>query len=165
VYAQLVRFELNGLGDPFHRLLGTPLNVEMGDPENAIKQIEAGGELVENIVDRLESAWAGYKLTGAALLYPWRKELWQVMAGRTVGSETEEESDYEDDRRKPPAIYRALDMVLVLNILARTRANILVHDAALALEGQYLSQSLYSDDPRIVALALATGCIEETFIR
>ncbi|MBL8163046.1 MAG: hypothetical protein JNJ61_13760, partial [Anaerolineae bacterium] len=42
------------------------------------------------------------------------------------------------------------------------RANILLPNAPLALEGQYLGQSLYTDDPRLIAIAQATGIIEES---
>ncbi|NWG16799.1 MAG: hypothetical protein HXY41_09200 [Chloroflexi bacterium] len=157
----IVRFDLNGLGDPLHRLLGRPLDVKLADTEAAIKAIEAGGAHMNELEALVEAAWQEYQLRGAVLLYPWRKELPQVMVGRvTTGDDTDDE-EYEDDKPAAPVLLRALDMRLVINVLARTRSNILLSRAPLGLESQYLNQSLLTDDPRLVVLARATGCIEE----
>jgi hypothetical protein len=161
----LVRFDLDGLGDPFYRVLGKRLTVDYGDPEAVTKVIEAGGADVEEMATRLESVWNDYKLQGAILWYRWSKDLRYPLTGRIIsGDELEDDEPqdtYEDDRRKPPTILRALDLLLVMNVLARTRANILLKNAPLALERQYLGQSLFTDDARMISLAQATGCVEE----
>lgn len=157
----VVRFDLRGLGDPFHRLLGKPLDVRLADAEAAIKAIETGGEYLNDLEMLLETAWQEYNLHGAVLLYPWRKELPHVMVGRVVTGDDTDDEEYEDDKPAAPVFLRALDMCLVMNILARTRSNILLSRAPLGLEYQYLGQSLFTDDPRLVTLARATGCIEE----
>jgi hypothetical protein len=162
----LVRFDLNGLGDPFHRLLGKKLALDMGDPSAAIKALEAGGDDVAEMKVRLEAAWQDYAFKGAILLYNWRKDTRNVLAGRVpTADDSESEELYDEEKRTPPIVMRALDLWLVLNVLARTRANILLPDAPLVLEGQYLSRSLFSNDPRLLALALATGCIEESVLK
>jgi hypothetical protein len=171
VEKKLVRFDMDGLGDPFHRLLGKRLMVDFGDPAAVSKAMEAGGEDVDEIAARLDTSWSEYELTGAVLVYRWKKDLRHVLLGQIPPSDDEfDDSDgqpalYEDDQRKPPAILRALDMLLVLNVLARTRANILLKTSLPALTSEYLQQSLYTDDPRLIALAQATGCIEETVLK
>jgi hypothetical protein len=163
VVNELVRFDLNGLGDPFHRLLGRPLQVEMGTPENAVDVMETGGDAVEAIVEKLERAWESYNLTGAMLVYTWRKELRQVFAGRVpTEDEGADEEHFDDEKRTPPVVLRAVDLLLVMNVLARTRARILLPTTPPAMQKEFLLQSLYSDDPRLVGLAKATGCFEET---
>jgi hypothetical protein len=160
---ELVRFDLNGLGDPFHRLLGRSLQVEMGSPEKAVEAMESGSEEVEAILQRLELTWESYELTGAMLVYNWKKELRHVFAGRVPGAdESEEEEHFDDEKRTPPVVLRAVDLLLVMNVLARTRARILLPTTPPAMQKEFLLQSLYSDDPRLVSLAKATGCFEET---
>src|SRR5262249_26935806 len=144
VVSPLVRFDLNGLGDPFHRMLGTKLSVEMGDTANAIKAMEAGGEQVAQMVARLDEFWKEYDFKGALLLYNWNKDTRSVLMGRIPNPENAEADDhYDDDKRPAPTILRGLDLWLAINVLARTRANLLLRDAPLALEAQYLGRSLY----------------------
>lgn len=166
VMPKLIRFDLMGLGDPFYRLLGRSLQMELGQPSAVVKALQAGGDDVLEIVERLDTAWAGYAFKGALLVYPWRKELGLMFEGRIpVTNENETDEMYDDDKCAPPSVFRALDYTLVLNVLARTRANILLPDAPLGLEGQYLNRSLFTDDTRLIALALATGCMEESGLK
>lgn len=160
----VVRFDLDGLGDPFYRLLDKPLRTEYADHHAAVQAIEAGGQAVNALESVLESSWQDYELRGAVLLYPWRNDLPQVMVGQMVQGD-EDDEDYEDEKPPAPVFLRALDLRLVLNVLARTRANILLSRAPLGLEKQYLSQSLFTDDSRLVTLARATGCIEEALVK
>lgn len=171
VFQHLVRFELNGLGDPFYRVLGKPVSLQLGDSKAVMQALQSGGEDVAELTRRLDSAWQEYKLQGAVLMYNWREELRQRGATKPPPppSDTDDSDDLDEVfgeiKHTPVTIMRSLDVILVLNLLCRTRANILLPTAALALEGQYLKQSLMTDDPRIVALARATGCIEEIIIR
>jgi hypothetical protein len=102
-------------------------------------------------------------------LFRWNKDLRYTLTGRILGDDELEEDEahelYEDDKRKPPTILRALDLLLVMNVLARTRSNILLKTAPLALEQQYLGQSLFTDDARLIALVQATGCVEEALFK
>lgn len=166
VNTQLVRFDLQGMGDPFYRLLGKPLSIDFGDQQAVIKALEANSPEVAEIVDKLDAAWKGYEFHGAILFFPWRKDLRQTLVGQVINDTDDEEEPqpteyFDDDKRTPPKVLRSLDFWLVLNVLARTRSNILLPDAPLALEQQYLFQSIYTDDPRLLTLTQATGWIEE----
>jgi hypothetical protein len=171
VFQHLVRFELNGLGDPFYRVLAKPVSLQMGDPKAVLQALQAGGEDVAELTQRLNSAWQDYNLRGAVLMYTWREEIRQRGTAKTSqpssdGDDSDDMDDiFEDIKHAPVTVLRSLDVLLTLNLLCRTRSNILLPTAALALEGQYLKQSLMTDDPRIVALARATGSIEEVVIR
>lgn len=168
----MIRFDLTGLGDPFHRLLNYPLNLEYGDPNNVIKALESRVEGVEQIEALLDQAWQQYDLRGALMVFPWSPDLKRAIAARpTVDIEQPENKDDSSDdehtesappvERKPVGLFRAMDMLLVMNVLSRARSQLLLADAPAALEGRYLDRSLVTDDPRLVALAMATGCIEE----
>lgn len=167
----LIRFDLTGLGDPFHRLLGEPLNLTYGDPNNVIKALESRAPGVAEIEALLDQVWAQYVIRGAILVYPWSPDLKRAIVARpTVDIEQPEKKDDEDDEQKESApiverkgvsVFRSMDMLLVMNVLARARSQLLLANAPAALESRYLDRSLVTDDPRLVALAMATGCIEE----
>lgn len=89
----------------------------------------------ENPEPVLDAAWAGYGLTGAALVFPWHARH-AVVYDRAV---------------------TATDRVLVLNVLARARAAVLLAGAPAVLDPEYLGRDLASDDPRLVALVESTG--------
>lgn len=177
---EAVRISLEGLGDPFHRLLGTPINAVFSKAAKVVEALGKDEDLLKRLSDVLNEAWTKYEFRGAALLYPWdeniRKAYNQPLqptppppAEKKEG-ETEDE-DYSDDlpdwlaspAQKSSFCLRAIDTAFVLNILARTRANVVVGNTPLALEPGFLDQALLCDDPRIVALARATGCIEENW--
>ncbi len=52
-----------------------------------------------------------------------------------------------------PRLVCARRASLVLNVLARTRSQLLLASAPLALERAFLERELASDDPRLIALA------------
>jgi hypothetical protein len=83
----------------------------------------------------LDSAWADYGLTGAALVFPWSARH-AVVHDRAL---------------------TATDRMLVVNVLARARAAVLLASAPAVLDSEYLGRDLASDDPRLVALVEATG--------
>lgn len=165
---RLVRFELHGLGDPFYRLLNRPVQAEFPQPETLYKAFQERPEDTAALAEHLDAVWAGYEIKGAILLYRWNANLRFVLNGRIPGASNANADDkpesYEDDNRQPAQVLRALDMGLVLNVLARTRVNVLLHNAPLALEGQYLRQVVFTDDPRLVRLAQSTGWLEETVL-
>ena len=103
--------------------------------------------LVETI-DRLVNR-EGYTLKGAMLVYPWEEERKQVILAHARTNNTR------------AVCLRAIDPLLVLNVLARARTNLLQPRAPLALEASYLERALITDDSRLLKLAQLTGYIEE----
>ena len=83
----------------------------------------------------LDAAWAGYGLSGAVLVFPWHARH-AVVYERPVD---------------------ATDRLLVANVLARARSAVLLGRAPVILDREYLRRDLASDDPRLVALAEASG--------
>lgn len=177
LYERAVRFSLEGLGDPFQRLLGLPLDPEMRSLENVMKRISKDAELAERLSDTLDEIWESYGFTGAAMLFPYdgvvRRaylETIQPAPPQPEQSDSDEDDDEDVDENTPPEVQgekpkvaqlRAIDLGLVLNVLARSRANVLVGNTPLALETGFLQQTFICDDPRIVDIAEATGCIED----
>lgn len=174
-----VRFDLTGLGDPFHRILGENLNLDMAEPPAVAQALAEDGHLMQTLTEHLEAAWGKYKLTGALLIYPWEDTIRQVIGMKASPSQnsSSDEGEYDDDdddsskkhdppkeTRTVPVCLRAIDHVLVMNVLGRTRSGILLAQAPLSLDEGFLTRSLISDDPRLVALARATGCLEEKIV-
>lgn len=172
-----VRFDLNGLGDPFHRLLGTPFDAKYGDLNEVIQALRDDGERRLLLEQRLDEAWEALDFRGSALLYPWRDEVRRMFGAlRTLPAPTQQADDSSNDQElnddaednmvlaapaKPPRCLRAIDVALVLNVLARSRSIVLVAGTPLALEAGFLERAFLTDDLRLVALVRATGYIEE----
>ncbi len=167
-----IRFHLDGLGDPFHRLLGTDLDIQYGEVDAVIRRLQEDEEVREGITAILDEAWATYSFDGAILLYVWNDHVRKAFAEAPYptkppvlqkGDQNQEEPSQAEVQPIASNIecLRAIDITLVLNILARTRADILIHNTPLALEEAFLRQSFVCDDPRLVALSQATGCIKE----
>ena len=178
-----VRFQLGGLGDPFHRLLGTDLDVELGNPQKVVELLQADDDLRTQLEAVLEEAWNAYGFRGAALMHPWNEGIRKALVHHPLpvdppkkeeSSDDEEEDLFDDDKKENPfaskdsgtrqiECLRAIDLGLVLNVLARVRSEVLVEQTPLALDPGFLDQAYVTDDPRLVAIARATGCIEETW--
>lgn len=168
----VVRFELKGLGDPFYRLLDHELNPNFGDFRNVATTLEQGGEAVEEMRQMLDNVWEQYKLDGAFLVYNWNTDLWRAISTPPPSPQPQQQDsdDYADDQPVIPPqaqqplfhCLRALDLELVLNVLARSRSQLLITKAPLVFSQQYLTRSIMSDDPRLLALARATGYLEES---
>ena len=174
LYGTAVRFDLSGLGDPFHRLLGSDLNTEYGQPEAIFQTLLNDSELCERFEAHLDDMWESYQFKGAALIFPLQDSLMKAFTTpvkpiapiKKKDAKDDEEGENEqpsDDAFQRVVRLRAIDIGLVFNVLARTRSTVLVSGTPLALEPSFLSQSLISDDPRLVALANATGTIEEVW--
>lgn len=177
VTGALARFELAGLGDPFHRVLARPLTLAHGDLKALLRVLDRGGDDVEALSAALDAGWQEYALQGAALLYTWTDALRRAAEIRPLVDRAQpppaEDKDDDDDKpgrpTPPPAddgrftvtVYRAIDPALVLNVLGRTRVNLLMTDAPLSFDPRLLERVLVTDDPRLVALARATGCLDE----
>jgi hypothetical protein len=171
-HQSVVRLTLEGLGDPFHRLLGRKIDPDMSKPVKVAELLQQEPSLKEELVDVLNNAWESYEFTGAALLYPsdshismaYTKPIYPMPEQETDDdSEDEDQADEnpEDAYRSPYECLRAIDVAFVMNVLARTRANVIVADTPLALEAAFLQQTFICDDPRITSIARATGCIGE----
>lgn len=147
----LVRFDLKGLGASLCRLLGIKGSDE--EHEAAIQMIEADENLRASLAEKLDAAWQTYDLHGAILVYPWHEGLRQAVATRMVDAFP----------GSAPAYLRALDPILVLNILARARSQVLLANSPPDLERPFLERALAADDPRIIEIACAAACTEIVF--
>ncbi len=147
----IVRFDLNGLGAPLRRLLG--IKGEGADREAVIQTIEGDENLKNELTAKLDAAWRDYDLCGAMLVYPWQESLRQAVATRIM-----------DVAPGSTLVYlRALDPILVLNVLARARSQILLATSPPDLERPFLERDLAADDPRLIDLACSTACAEIPF--
>lgn len=167
-----VHISLEGLGDPFHRLLGKPLNKDMSSLANIIKVLQEDEALLAELTSVLDEAWESYDFTGAALLFPWdedvRKPYTQTINPMIPPPKNEKNDDDDEYEAEEPEqftlklqTFRAIDVAFVFNVLARTRSNVVVANTPLALEPAFLKQNFICEDPRIVDIARTTGVIEE----
>jgi hypothetical protein len=168
----VVRFELKGLGDPFFRLSGTEPNSDYGTLSTLISALELGGEAVDNLKKVLDEQWQRYQLRGAFLMYKWSIQHWKALTApaETPAKPTAETEEQDDDNAAPtppvPKVtkfqcLRAIDLGLVLNVLARSRTQTLLTQTPLMFSQPQLERSIMSDDPRLVGLVKATGYLTE----
>ncbi len=171
-----VRFNLDGLGDPFHRLLGANINLNYSNASELTKALAQGGGTVDALIEQMDAAWQTYDMKGAMLVYPWKDHSKQIIAAKpeqpnNQSSQNDNNDDeyYDDEEdtaenpKRKTACLRSIDMLLVLNVLARTRADLLLANAPLTLDVGFMERSLVTNEPRLIALARATGCVEEHF--
>jgi hypothetical protein len=161
----VMRFQLKGLGDPFHRLLGEPLNLDYGTPQKAAEALHTDAALRERVTALLDDAWGRYQLVGAMLLTPYD------VAARVYTSPLHPvplPDEEEDNPSATPGLpkcefVRAIDVALVLNVLARVRDGILVAETPLALEPAFLDKTWVASEARLIMLGRATGCLEDVW--
>ena len=163
----VVCFELNGLGDPFYKLLGHELNPEYGQSQAVARALEANVEAVDEMEALLDAAWDSYDFHGATLMYTWNTKIWKSIAQPEPMTELEfdfleEQTEEKQEKKKPPwfKVIRALDLALVLNVLARSRTQLLLASSPLVFSQHYLQRALVTDDERLVSLARSTGYLE-----
>lgn len=177
-----VRISLDGLGDPLHRLLGQPINMTYSKVSSLADALAADPDLAERVATALDEAWANLNFRGAAFLYNWDDRIREAFTQppeplppqppkKDEGEDDSTDDDDTDDfpawlaeigiSSQPAQQLRAIDVAFVMNILARTRAGVLVGNTPLALEQGFLETTVICDDPRIIELARATGCIDE----
>lgn len=141
---KLVRFDLNCIDSAqIDSALPTGLSAEQ-----IIDILETDRALVERLKLRLDAAWESYHLIGALLFYPWRDELRSAVNGRLSAL------------KQPTTYLLVTDPVFILNVLGRSRAGLLLANAPLALDRVFLNRSMASDDPRLIPIAQAGGCVE-----
>ena len=172
----IVRFELDGLGDPFYKLLGYDLNTIYDNGRSVSQALECGSAGSTELQDKLNAAWEGYGVQGAALVYIWNPRSWPKIVSaplipsrnpnpfNAARSQNNDEESFEDVPEPPKPSFtclRALDLQLVINVLGRARSQLLLADAPLVFSQQYLNRSILTDAPHLVRLARATGYIQE----
>jgi hypothetical protein len=96
----------------------------------------------EEIAWRLDQVWEGWGLTGALHVYPWAAASVVAEAAGLV-------------------VLRATHPALVLNVLGRTRSQLLLPTMPLELERPFLERTLAADDPRLIHLAMCTAFVKE----
>lgn len=169
-----VHISLEGMGDPFHRLLGHPMRAEMSDLQKIVQALQADPVLRDELGEMLDATWATYAFEGAALLFPWDEEvrkpytqvIYPLLPQKQQNSDKKEDQQSDEDAPIEQftldcTCLRAIDMAFILNVLGRTRANVVVADTPLALEAAFLRQNVICEDPRIVEIARVTGAIQE----
>lgn len=160
----VVRFDLRGLGDPFYRILGHELQAEYGDYKVLTAALEKEVDGTRELEVALNKSWESYRLQGATLVYNWNADTWHNVTN-TPPASAQENSDEEPPQTPPPPVtftcLRSIDLLLVLNVLTRSRSQVLLTRAPIVFSQEYLNRSLMSDDPRLVSLAKATGYLEE----
>jgi len=173
----VVQCSMGGLGDPFYRIMGQEMNPAMGDPKALVAALEAGGDAVTALCERLDADWAGYDLHGAALVYSVNRNLQTALTKpapvpqandsldwleNQSGEQAETEKTTQADNPLAVTVLRATDPALTLNVLGRARTQVLTATAPLVFGYQYIMRVVATDDPRLVALAQATGSIQLT---
>ncbi len=175
VRSTLVRFSLDGMGDPFYRLLGHDMNPEFAKVEALAEALQKGGDDVKALIEALDKAWEGYNLKGAMLVFNEDREVATALlkpSPMPAMPQKKKDDDDDDDENDTPdwlesANYsierlRAIDLTLTLNVLARGRSQVIVARAPAVFGVEYLTRSLITDDPRLVQLAKATGCLPDS---
>jgi len=181
----MVRFSLDGMGDPFYRLLGHEMNPDFGSINKLAEALRKGGEDVDELIAKLDEAWENYKLEGAMLVYTEDSEMLNAikrptpmptvqqkpprrpLRSRKNNNDDEEEEQeekqpdwYETNKYKVERL-RSIDLTLTLNVLARARTQVIVARAPVVFGVEYLTRSIITDDPRLVSLARATGSLPD----
>jgi hypothetical protein len=147
----VIQFDIHALGKPLYDRIGIEMPEDTSDAEAVITALVSDKSLHEPLKARLDEAWESYQMCGAILVYNWREEVKQVMNMRLLAI------------RESPRFVRALDSLLVLNVLARARSSLLLATAPLALERPFLTRTLASDDPRLQKLVSVSHYIELPF--
>lgn len=137
----IVRFDLaaiaSALAEP--SIWHTATAIAEGDPR-ALED-SADADSLAALTCCLDQAWQECGLQGAVHIYPWS-------TASTVAGE------------KQLTVLRATDPALVINVLARSRSQLLLPSMPLALESRFLTRELATDDPRLAELVTRTS-IEE----
>ncbi|HLV37017.1 MAG TPA: hypothetical protein VKY59_17970 [Spirillospora sp.] len=145
----LVCFSLEGLGGSLRHLIGDDLPDTGGNYDALLQTIENDAKTMNKVRKKLDRIWQGYDLKGAMLVHPWKNTTRDVILASAKINNTR------------PVFLRAFDPLLVINVLARTRENLLQPRAPLSFDKTYLERTLISDDQRLVRLVQLSGYVEE----
>jgi hypothetical protein len=141
----LVCFSLEGLGGSLKYLMGDDAPAAGGNYEAVLHTLETDARTLEKLKHTLDEVWAEYHLTGAILVYSWKPTTRDVISASAKAKNTR------------PVYLRAFDPLLVMNVLARSRENLLQPRAPLSFDKAYLERALISDDPRLLRLVQISG--------
>jgi hypothetical protein len=145
----LVCFSLEGLGGSLKYIMGDDAPTAGGNYEAVLQTLENDARTLEKLKHTLDEVWAGYQIKGAILVYPWKPTTREVITASAKVRSTR------------PVFLRAFDPLLVMNVLARSRENLLQPRAPLSFDKAYLERALVSDDPRLLRLVQISGYFEE----
>jgi hypothetical protein len=145
----LVCFSLDGLGGSLKYLMGDDLPVTSGSYESVLQSIENDPKAQAKLTATLDAVWKDYELIGAMLIYGWKDTTRDVILSNARLTNSK------------PVFLRAFDPLLVLNVLARSRDNLLQPSAPTSFDSAYVDRALISDDPRLVKLVQISGYFEE----
>lgn len=146
IHDTLVMFDMHDVTPALYDLLKIAPPVKddgSSDPTESkalIGMVEKDKALAAAMRTHLDQYWANFKILGAIHIYDWREEVKQAAINRLNAT------------KQRPNFIRAIDPLLVMNILARSRAYLLIHGAALALDRPFLERVVMTDDPRILTL-------------
>ncbi len=144
----LVCFSLEGLGGSLKYMMQDDLSAASGSYEAVLQSIEQDTQAQAQLTAILDDMWNAYEMTGAMLVYSWKDSTRDVIR-----------TDAQLSNRKPVYL-RAFDPLLVLNVLARSRDNLLQATAPVSFDATYIDRTIISDDPRLVKLVQMSGYFE-----
>ena len=145
----LACFSLEGLGGSLKYLMTEDLANTGGSYESVLQSIANDPKAQAKLTETLDSVWNGYELTGAILMYAWKDTTRDVIVANARLTNSK------------PVYLRAFDPLLVLNVLARSRDNLLQPNAPVSFDAAYVDRALMTDDPRLVKLVQISGYFEE----
>lgn len=109
------------------------------DPKAVLNPRSDDGAEIARCLDR---TWEEWGLRGALHVYPWGPA---GVVAQAAGL----------------AVLRATHPALVLNVLGRTRSQLLLPTMPLELDRPFLERTLAADDPRLIHLAMRTAFVKE----
>ena len=121
--ARLASFSLDGMGRKLSRIVKGRTRA----PQRAALAAFVCRSDVTGLAERLDKAWVRLALRGAVLLYA-------GVSGEHSGG-----------------VRACRDPLLVLNVLARARGDLLLSDAPLVLQPRALDRRVLTDDPRLTS--------------
>lgn len=145
VYEHMVCFSLAAIETKLHRFAAIRQRKDQAFLDRLMLLIEEDSPKVNHLTHQLNTHWDACHFHGAALMYALRDEVKASLVER------------QNDEKAVFHCWQSTDPVLTLNVLARSKSQILIGRGELALERGYLERTLLSDDPRLVALVQANG--------
>jgi len=144
---QAVRIDLRLIGAPLYDLIDIQVvDFDPHDIEPFIKALETNREQAHHLRQQADAYWESLSWKGAILVYNWSEAGESALKARLELNE------------KEPMVVRVTDPLLALNLLGRARGMLLLPRASLVLERAFISRAVFSDDSRLIQMALAAGC-------
>jgi len=138
----IVRFEFEGVDWGAASLSRWRSVTRALQGRTASRSSTRSADVPAELIVLLDDAWREWSLKGAVHVYPWPAA---GVVAQAAGL----------------SVFRATHPELVLNVLGRTRSQLLLPSMPLELERPFLERQLATDDPRLVELAVRTAFVEE----